>query len=501
MTSSKPSDARSSERPKRVQPLVVGKRDRTLLASWIADETDYGAVRDVDVDDDGIPEPGDADLYIIDAGAFQRRREELDKKKVEDPALRPLLLVTTRAEARRLEVDPWSVVDDVIWQDPASVVEGTGRELAFELRGRLRALLRARELSVGLDEERDRYRRLLRSLPVGVLLLADGELQYLNEPGRRMFGAEEGELPGTSLEELVFTKSRARVRSLVDGADQERRAIEFVEARFVQTDGSVFTAGISAEPVSYEGKSAVQLTIRDLTERQQRRQRLEVLDRVLRHNLRNQLGLVLGCADQLVDGDADPEAMGQQIRAATEDLLELSDTAREFQRTIRHEARVQPTDLALLAGRAIERSEVPEDVVATDLPEEALVLAHEGVELALTRVLAAINRKERDPELQVAVVNATESNHAELQVASGGEGIPSEVREVLNEGAETSLSHADRLDLWLLKWAVDGAGGDLHVMGQEPQGALLSAHFPRVSSSLYSFEKAEDGSTVSESLR
>lgn len=478
-----------------VQPLIVGERDRSLLAEWIADETDFGVARDVAVDDDGVPVPGDADLYVVDVGTLQRRREDLRAVKAEDPAIRPLLLLATRAEARRLEGDPWSAVDDVIWQEPGSVVGGARRELAFELRGRLRALLRARALSTGLHEERDRYRRLLRSLPVGVLLLVDGDLQYLNEPGRRMFGAEEDELPGTPIEELVFPKSRARVHGLVEGAGQDRRAIEFVEARLVKTDGSVFTAELSAEPVGYEGETAVQLTVRDLTERQQRRQRLEVLDRVLRHNLRNKLGLVLGCADQLVDDGADPEAMGRQIRDATKDLLELSDTAREFQRTIRHEALVQPSDLAALAGRAVERSAVEADAVVTDFPDRAPVVAHEGVELALARVLDAIDRTESDPELRVAVVDAAESNHVELQVASRGEGIPSEVRKVLNEGVETSLHHADRLDLWLLKWAVDGAGGDLHVMGREPQGSLLSAHFPRVSSSLYSFGTDEDGST------
>lgn len=74
------------------------------------------------------------------------------------------------------------------------------------------------------------------------------------------------------------------------------------------------------------------IVLRDVTERKNREQRLSVLTRVLRHNLRNDMNLVNGHASTLaeqLEGDAAERAA--EIESVAIDLVELSEKARNVE--------------------------------------------------------------------------------------------------------------------------------------------------------------------------
>ena len=79
---------------------------------------------------------------------------------------------------------------------------------------------------------------------------------------------------------------------------------------------------------SYEpdgiGATARAVLLRDVTDRQTREQRLAVLNRVLRHNVRNELDVILAHADHI-----DDEERRTPIRESASALVELSNKARE----------------------------------------------------------------------------------------------------------------------------------------------------------------------------
>ncbi|MFB6175674.1 MAG: hypothetical protein ABEI99_00755, partial [Halobaculum sp.] len=88
----------------------------------------------------------------------------------------------------------------------------------------------------------------------------------------------------------------------------------------------------------------------DVTERRTQKERLSVLDRVLRHNIRNRMNVVSGTAELLqgqlpdaaegedlgevtVDGSAVESGL-ERIIAATEELTRISEQVREFQTVV-----------------------------------------------------------------------------------------------------------------------------------------------------------------------
>lgn len=89
------------------------------------------------------------------------------------------------------------------------------------------------------------------------------------------------------------------------------------------------------------------LSLRDVTERELREQRLTVLNRVLRHNLRNQADVVRGNAESL---DAESDQVDTIIDAADK-IAALGQQARQIDRYISE----SPDDVAVDFSETVDR--------------------------------------------------------------------------------------------------------------------------------------------------
>jgi len=233
------------------------------------------------------------------------------------------------------------------------------------------------------------------------------------------------------------------------------------------------------EDGEYQGSVGV---ARDVTDLRENEQRLSVLDRVLRHNLRNKMNVVLGYSRDLLDAD-DPDVReaARVITDAGEELLGLSESARRFHETIESAERTH-LDVAERIRDVVDelRLEHPHASFALDCPESARARVSDGVELALNEALEnAVVHCDRDPEVEVTVT--TEGDDVVVRVADNGPGIEPQERRALELDAERPLEHASGLGLWLVRWTVDASGGSVTIEEREPRGAVVELRFPAAS--------------------
>lgn len=213
--------------------------------------------------------------------------------------------------------------------------------------------------------------------------------------------------------------------------------------------------------------------LRDVTDRQTREQRLSVLNRVLRHNVRNELDVVLAYADRIDDED-----VRDGIRDSATDLVELSSKAREAEDVMTASAgSPEPVDLAAVAREVVEQYRTAERPCEVSLssPDELLVSSHRSV---VRRVLSelvdnAITHADHSPRIEITV-RASPDGAAELVVADDGPGIPARERKILDNGTETQLEHGSGIGLWFVNWAVTQLGGDLSFRENEPTGSVVT---------------------------
>jgi two-component system OmpR family sensor kinase len=190
-----------------------------------------------------------------------------------------------------------------------------------------------------------------------------------------------------------------------------------------------------------------------------------VLHRVLRHNLRNDMTVVLCLLDDLeAEADDGQRETVDHIRRKVETLVDLTDKVRQVNLTV--DGRGEPTDtvdLAALIECRVERlaAEFPSVSIDTELPGRALARTNGEFELVLDNVVQSAVRRGDDPELRVVLT--TDGGTVTLRIEDHSGAIPEADISAVASGAETELEHGLGMELWLVYWLVDASGGDIGV--------------------------------------
>lgn len=227
------------------------------------------------------------------------------------------------------------------------------------------------------------------------------------------------------------------------------------------------------------------LRFRNVTDRHTYEQRLKVANRVLRHNLRNRMNVIVGWANELRDHeDEDVATASQQITTTAEELIELGEQVRLLVETADYADQATDvvdlgTHLAPVVGQV--REAYPEATVEAELPSgvEVVVPNRKLLTIAVRNLVEnAIEHNDTDrPQVRVTLEPAADSADARLRVADNGPGIPEAELEVLRKGNETPLEHGSGLGLWLVHWTVTAAGGTVTFDQNEPRGGVVTLTF------------------------
>ncbi len=223
----------------------------------------------------------------------------------------------------------------------------------------------------------------------------------------------------------------------------------------------------------------------DVTELRRHEERLTVLNRVLRHNVRNELSVVLGhldaVEDRLPDGDVDGSLATAREHARR--VVELSDQARTVVETLHREAGDPvAVDAAAVVSASADRvsDRFPAATVAVDAESARALVAAEGLlDVAVSNLVENAIEHGDASEPAVCVAVRSDPDGVRIVVADRGPGIPEVERVVLTEGNETPMEHGSGLGLWLVHWIVTASGGDLSFDENEPRGSVVTMRLPR----------------------
>ena len=210
------------------------------------------------------------------------------------------------------------------------------------------------------------------------------------------------------------------------------------------------------------------IVLRDITARHRYQQRLEVANRVLRHNLRNDMNVVRGYAETVASGVTDDaERAADAILDRTDELLIVGEKARKVSELDGSHVQT-PTrhDITELVAGIVHRTarEYPNTTVSVDgtAGAEAQLTDAGSVGTAIREVIELLAAQAEGTEITVRVAVTREDDAVAIRFDSTGPGIPAVEREALTAGSESPLQHADGLGLWLAYWCIIENGGTLN---------------------------------------
>ncbi|ELZ30601.1 histidine kinase [Halosimplex carlsbadense 2-9-1] len=202
----------------------------------------------------------------------------------------------------------------------------------------------------------------------------------------------------------------------------------------------------------------------------QRRSEVIVLNRVLRHNLRNAMTVVVGNADRIAErtDDETTRTEADRIRRRGESLLELADHARAIESSLGarpDETATRPADAIIEDVATTLREEFPDADVRPSGPEEPVAVLDGDLLLVALDELArnAITHNDA-PTPAVEIDAVVDDGTVTFTVADDGPGMPAVERRVLTDSfVETPTQHGAGLGLWLVTWLVHWADGEVSV--------------------------------------
>ncbi|MFD1586453.1 PAS domain S-box protein [Halorientalis brevis] len=310
----------------------------------------------------------------------------------------------------------------------------------------------------------------------------DEEIQYVNPAFEEITGYAEAEALGETPRILSSGEHDASYyedlwATILDG---ETWREEIVNER---KSGERYYANQTITPIvdadgSIDEFVAIQI---DTTERKNRERHLLVLDRVLRHNLRNDMNVILGHVEQIeAAADTDAAADASVVRETVRSLLSKADTERKIVRLIAENQRPRAMDVTTVLEDqvAAARQTWPAATIDVEAPAEATAVAIDELDEAIAELLQnAIEHCDRAPVVTVSVSVASDS--VTVRIADNGPGIPEQERQILSgQGDIDSLYHGSGIGLWFVYWVVQLSNGRLSFEANDPRGSVVVLEFP-----------------------
>lgn len=243
-----------------------------------------------------------------------------------------------------------------------------------------------------------------------------------------------------------------------------------------------FEASVSPVRDRHDRQPGHAVVISDVTRERVRSQRLAVLNRVLRHNLRNRMTNIIGRAQLIADSDHERADSAENILTSADDLLSLSERARQVEEMLAVTPAVDgEVGLADLAEGVLEgyRTEFPDATLSVDIDDSLAVTADARTLSGVLENLVENALVHNDAPTPVVTVSARRTDSGtRLSVSDNGPGLPDQERAVLDAGEESALEHGSGLGLWAVKWGVVRLGGELAFSDNEPQGTVVTIELP-----------------------
>ena len=396
---------------------------------------------------------------------------------------------------------------------------------AFHYEGEEAVLCFARDITeqkqaeAARRESEERYRQLVETSPDAIVVHDGDKVVFANSAAQELFRADSTEdYLGRPTLDFIHPDDRSEARRRIRAAMEMEAPLPVTEYKLARLDGSVFDAEVRTASVKYSGRSAVQIVIRDITERKRAEAALKRAKREaeaaarakseflanMSHEIRTPMNGVIGMTSLLLETtlDAEQQEYAETIRTSGEALLSLINDILDLSKIEAGELELeqQPFSIdqcvdeavTLLASKAAEKDlelvywvddEVPPVVegdvtrmrqVLVNLLSNAVKFTEEG-----EVVVTVSAREETDDGLMLA-----------FSVRDTGIGIPQERLDTLFESFTQADSSTTRkyggtgLGLAISRRLTSMMGGTVEVESEEGEGSdfTFTVHVQRAPS-------------------
>jgi len=338
-----------------------------------------------------------------------------------------------------------------------------------------------------------KYRTLIETAPDAIFLVGmeSGRVLEINERAAELLGYTESELLDKPIEQLHPAED---VERYLEKFNQtvDRESIQFSkfddgsQIYLVAKDGRQIPVDICAKVV--EGATGPVLfgVARDITdmkqyqaETEQLAEELTVVNRVIRHDIRNDMAIIIGWLKQL------KSKLGKQHRETidmlltrSESVIELTDTVKDYVDTITGDAdpeleAVRVDEIVEQEAAATQQAYDQVRITVSEMPSRP-VLANSMLSSIFRNLFHNAVQHNDKAVPTIHVTSEERDGTIVIHVADNGTGIPDEHKSAVFEQGEKLDSSGTGIGLFLIHKLTETYGGAVRIADNDPEGTIMS---------------------------
>ena len=225
------------------------------------------------------------------------------------------------------------------------VTNEAARKLTHEKTALLTHIKERKRAEEALRESEERYRRLVEVSPDAIFIAKQDRIVFMNPTGFQLLGATSpdqviGRSPFDFFHPEYDSMTTGKIRRLLERGE----SVPLMEEQIIRLDGTEVAVEIAAAPFTYHGFTAMQVVLRNISERKQleehlrQTQKMEAVGQLaggVAHDFNNMLTIIAGHSDLLVETMSlgeDQRLSMEQIRLAAKRAASLTTKLLAFSR-------------------------------------------------------------------------------------------------------------------------------------------------------------------------
>lgn len=231
----------------------------------------------------------------------------------------------------------------------------------------------------------------------------------------------------------------------------------------------------------------------DITEIKEYEQELEDmaeqlagLNRVIRHDIRNDMNVITGWAQELENHVDDPLAQKalDHVRTSSQNIIELTETAHVFVESLTCEDGVPTKPIRfkpLLEQEITSRREVfPEATIELEDTPDITVNANDMLSSVFRNLInnAIQHNDAEDPTVRVSATVSEPEDSILITVADNGPGIPDDAKDRVFGKGQKFDSSGTGIGLYLVNQLIESYGGEVWVADNDATGSVFNLRIP-----------------------
>ncbi|MFZ5450990.1 MAG: PAS domain S-box protein [Thermodesulfobacteriota bacterium] len=360
----------------------------------------------------------------------------------------------------------------------------------------------AKQLEAAIQESERRFRGLVENVPMGILIVQDGQIVYQNPEQERLFG----HLHIQNCHDFVncgHPDDLPKVQQFCQGTlahqPQGDITLRFLPLGSTPQEKRPIWVNCRATVSEYRGQKAMLITMADITHTKELEQLMRIREKMaslgqvaagIAHEIRNPLSGINVFLDGIKENFQDPEST-----AMVHELIEAAqDTSNRIEAVIKRvldfsrpaELKLAPTDVNLAVEIAIKLTTASlrkdnikiDSSLAADLPPVIadLQLLEQTLLNIINNACEALRSTGKAGQIQVTTQKAKDG--VLILVNDSGPGIPPEIRDRIFDPFFTTKAEGSGIGLSLCQRIIIDHGGTIEVSSSDLGGTQFIIHLP-----------------------